>query len=207
MQRLRQTNKKFLTVCNTCPLASIADSHLPTMTFSLDRTVEILERTPTTLQCLITGLNSDWTSANEGPDTWSVFDIIGHLIHGEKTDWIPRAELMLSDKDDKLFTPFDRFAQFENSRNRDLASLLTEFAELRQANIEKLKNFNLTDTDLQKTGIHPSFGSVTLQQLLATWAVHDLNHLSQIARVMAKQYKDAVGPWIEFLGILRVGNF
>ena len=177
------------------------------MTFSLDRTVEILERTPTTLQCLIAGLNSDWTSANEGPDTWSVFDIIGHLIHGEKTDWIPRAEQILSDNDDKLFTPFDRFAQFENSRNRDLASLLSEFAELRQANIEKLKSFNLTDTDLQKTGIHPSFGSVTLEQLLATWAVHDLNHLSQIARVMAKQYKDAVGPWIEFLGILRVGNF
>ena len=173
------------------------------MTFSLDRTIEILERTPAALQCLIAGLNSDWTSSNEGPDTWSVFDIIGHLIHGEKTDWIPRAELILSTKDDKLFTPFDRFAQFENSRNRDLASLLSEFAELRQANIEKLKNFNLTDTDLLKTGIHPSFGPVTLKQLLATWAVHDLNHLSQIARVMAKQYKDAVGPWTEFLGILK----
>jgi hypothetical protein len=173
------------------------------MNFTLEQSIEILERTPLSLSNLLTGLSSEWTSTKEGNDTWSVYDIIGHLIHGEKTDWIPRAEIILSDKTEKTFEPFDRFAQFENSKGKSLTELLEEFTALRKKNIVLLRSMPIHETTLTKKGIHPAFGEVTLSQLLATWVVHDLNHIAQIARVMAKQYKEDVGPWIKYLRILQ----
>lgn len=173
------------------------------MIFSLSNSIEILERTPEILNTMLRNMSEQWTMNNEGEGTWSVYDIIGHLIHGEKTDWIPRMEIILSDKDDKAFEPFDRFAQFEESKGKSLHQLLDEFKNLREKNIEQLRSKNLTDTDMMRTGIHPAFGEVTLAQLLSTWTVHDLNHIAQICRVMAKQYKEEVGPWTAYLGILK----
>ena len=173
------------------------------MEFRLHHAIQILERTPNVLNVLLRDLDANWTSSNEGLETWSPYDIIGHFIHGELTDWIPRAEIILSDKADKSFTPFDRFAQFQNSKGKTLDQLLDEFAYLRKRNLEKLNAFNLADGDLDKTGIHPDFGAVTLRQLLSTWVVHDLNHLGQIERVMAKQYYEEVGPWVPYLKILQ----
>ncbi len=173
------------------------------MNFTLEKSIEILQRTPGVLSAMLQGISNEWTSNNEGGDTWSVYDIVGHLIYGEKTDWIPRAEIILSEEEDKTFEPYDRFAQFKESKGKSLQQLLEEFEKLRSKNIEQLLSKSLTTKDLEKTGIHPAFGEVTLTQLLATWAVHDLNHISQIARVMAKQYEAAVGPWREYLGILK----
>jgi hypothetical protein len=173
------------------------------MQYAVDKSIEILERSPAVLMGLLEGISEEWTSNNEGPDTWSAYDIIGHLIHGDITDWLPRAELILSKHGGKKFTPFDRFAQFENSKGKSLSQLLTEFKEIREVNIQKLKKLNISADDLNKTGVHPAFGEVTLSQLLSCWVVHDLNHISQISRVMAKQYKAGVGPWIEYLRILR----
>lgn len=173
------------------------------MNFSLPKSIEILERTPEVLSLLTKGLSEEWTQTNEGIDTWSVYDIVGHLIHGELTDWIPRMEIILSDKSEKNFLPFDRFAQFENSKGKTFNQLLEEFRELRLTNIGFLKSKNLIDKDLELKGIHPAFGEVTLAQLIATWTVHDLNHIAQICRVMAKQYTGEVGPWIEYLKILK----
>ena len=169
----------------------------------MHQSIEILERTPVVLNNLLEGLSVEWTSNNEGGETWSAYDVIGHLIHGEKTDWLTRVELILSENAEKKFQPFDRFAQFENSKGKTLKQLLHEFTEVRSANIKRLKSLNITEQDLEKTGVHPAFGEVTLSQLLSTWTVHDLDHISQIARVMAKQYKNEVGPWIEFLKILK----
>ena len=173
------------------------------MNFSLAQSIEILERTPMILTAWLDGLSPEWTSSNEGPDTWSAYDIVGHLIHGEKTDWITRAEIILSDLPDKTFKPFDRFAQFEDSKDKTLRQLLTAFTELRAKNIKKLQSLNISEQNLNRTGIHPAFGTVTLVQLLSTWAVHDLDHISQIARVLAKRYKDDTGPWVAYLKILR----
>jgi hypothetical protein len=173
------------------------------MNFSLERSIEILERTPAVLNVLLQGISAEWTSNNEGQDTWSVYDIIGHFIHGEETDWMPRAEIILSENEDKAFVPFDRFAQFENSKGKTLQQLLAEFAMLRKKGIEQLLSKNITAEDLEKKGIHPAFGEVTLSQLLAAWVAHDLNHIAQIARVMAKQYKEATGPWPAYLKILQ----
>lgn len=173
------------------------------MNFTLSKTIEILERTPDTLIVMLENISDDWTTKNEGEDTWSVYDVIGHLIHGEKTDWIPRMEIILSDKPDKNFVPFDRFAQFEKSEKKTLSELLNEFKSIREKNLQLLKSKNITESDLAKTGIHPAFGEVTLQQLFATWMVHDLNHLAQISRVMVKQYQSDVGPWVEYLRILQ----
>ena len=173
------------------------------MNFSMHQSIEILERTPVVLQNLLEGLSAEWTSNNEGGETWSAYDVIGHLIHGDKTDWLTRAELILSYNVEKKFQPFDRFAQFENSKGKTLKQLLDEFKEIRDANIIRLRSLKITEQDLEKTGVHPTFGVVTLSQLLSTWIVHDLNHISQIARVMAKQYKIEAGPWIEFLKILK----
>lgn len=173
------------------------------MEFSLSKSIEILERTPDVLSHLLQNLHPDWTSKNEGDDTWSAYDVIGHLIHGDKTDWLARAEIILSNQKEKRFEPFDRFAQFEGSKGKTLTQLLNEFKTIRTANVERLRKLKITDDDLKATGIHPSFGEVTLAQLLATWVVHDLDHISQISRVMAKQYKEEVGPWIAFLKILR----
>lgn len=174
------------------------------MNFNSDKSIEILERTPTVLSLMLDGISADWTTNNEGAETWSAYDVIGHLIHGEKTDWMPRAELILSDNTNKNFIPFNRFAQFEESKSKTLKQLLNEFKLLREQNIAKLHSVKITDEDLQKKGIHPAFGEVTLSQLLSTWVVHDLDHIVQISRVMAKQYKEAVGPWVEYLKVLRI---
>jgi hypothetical protein len=173
------------------------------MQFDLEKSLEILERTPRVLQSLLQNLSLEWTTQNEGPDTWSPYDVVGHLIHGEKTDWIPRAEIILSSRADKTFPPFNRFAQFEESKGKTLPQLLAEFAALREESVKRLRSFQITHQQLKAKGIHPAFGEVTLSQLLATWVVHDLNHISQIVRVMAKQYKEEVGPWIAFLRILQ----
>ena len=172
------------------------------MEFDLTKSSQVLERTPAVLENLLQDISDDWTMHNEGEETWSPYDIIGHLIHGEQTDWIVRAEIILYN-DDKKFIPFDRFAQFKESEGKDLQQLLKEFQELRKSNIEKLKSFNLTDDDLNKTGIHPELGEITLRQLLSTWTIHDLTHISQITRVMAKQYKEAVGPWTKYFRVLQ----
>lgn len=153
---------------------------------------------------MLQNVSTDWTSNNEGGETWSAYDIIGHLIHAEKTDWIPRMEIILSSKPDKKFEPFDRLAQFEESKGKSLTQLLDEFKNLRQTNIGFLRSKKLTDKDFKEIGIHPAFGEITLSQLLATWTVHDLNHIAQISRVMAKHYKTDVGPWVEYLRILQL---
>lgn len=172
------------------------------MQFSLNRTIEILERTPSVLEALLNDLSDDWTHSNEGDDTWSPFDVVGHLIYGEKTDWIPRMEIILSDREDKTFEPFDRFAQFRESEGKTMPQLLEEFRDLREQNLHILSSKKLSEEDLQKTAGHPALGRVTLSHLLASWATHDLNHIAQIARVMGRQYTRDVGPWKEYLGIL-----
>jgi hypothetical protein len=173
------------------------------MQFDLKKSIEVLERTPIVLEELLSGLSDEWIKNNEGPETWSPYDIIGHLIYGEKTDWVPRMEIILRDNADKSFEPFDRFAQFRESEGKALTQLLGEFKTLRKQNIERLRSVNLNEDDWKLEGKHPAFGQVTLQQLLSAWVVHDLNHISQITRVMAKQYKTEVGPWTEYLRILK----
>lgn len=171
------------------------------MNFDQSKSIEILSNTPSVLESLLKNLSKEWLFSNEGPDTWSPFDIIGHLVHGEKTDWMERMNVIVFRKD-KHFIPFDRFAQFTESKEKTIADLLLEFTDLREKNIESLKSMNLSGDKLDLIGIHPSFGEVTLRQLLSTWVVHDLGHISQITRVMAKQYKHETGPWIEYLPIL-----
>ncbi|HMI68189.1 MAG TPA: DinB family protein [Cyclobacteriaceae bacterium] len=171
------------------------------MQFNLNKSLEILERTPLVVELMLNGLSEEWIKNNEGPETWSPYDILGHLIHGERTDWIPRMEIILSGK--ATFEPFDRLAQFKESKGKTVRQLLDEFKTLRNQNIERLRSKNLIQDDFVLKGKHPAFGPVTLSQLLSTWVVHDLNHISQISRVMAKQYKTEVGPWVEYLGILR----
>ena len=174
------------------------------MQFDIGKAIEILSRTPDTIDAMVSGLSNAWILATEGEGTWSAFDIVGHLIHGEKTDWIVRMEIILNDKEQKTFEPFDRYAQFQSSKGKTLQELLDEFRRLRDQNLATLKSKNLQPHDLLKTGIHPAFGMVTLSQLLATWVVHDLNHITQIARVMANQYKAEVGPWVEYLKVLNI---
>ncbi len=165
--------------------------------------LEILERTPSVLEALLADLSDHWTTGTDGPDTWSPYDVVGHLIHGERTDWIPRMEVILSDRADRTFVPFDRFAQFRDSQGKSLGELLNEFRTLRAASLAHLRARHLTPVDLERTGTHPAFGTVTLRQLLATWTAHDLDHLMQISRVMAKQIGTDVGPWVEYLKVLR----
>ena len=172
------------------------------MQFDLQKSLEILERTPSVLTALLTGVSNDWTQNNEGLDTWSPFDVLGHLIVGEKTDWIPRTEIILSGSKEP-FPPFDMKAQFEASKGKTMGGLLEEFSVLRKQNIAKLKSFELDEQKLNQVGTHPALGEVTLRQMLATWTAHDLGHIAQISRVMAKQYKTEVGPWIQYLGILK----
>ncbi len=173
------------------------------MRFDLHKSIEILERTPFVIEAMIKGISDEWTKSNEGPETWSVYDIVGHLVHGEKTDWLTRMEIILSENANKKFIPFDRFAQVKESRGKSLSMLIEEFKTLRKKNIVKLRLKRIDSTELLKRGIHPEFGKVTLKQLLSTWVVHDLNHIAQISRVMAKQYKPEVGPWVEYLPILN----
>jgi hypothetical protein len=172
------------------------------MQFNLDQSYQILERTPAVLKTLLTGISDDWVMNNEGPETFSPYDVIGHLIHGEKTDWRERATMILEHGESKTFVPYDRFAQFEESKGKSLQQLLSEFEELRGKNLQWLKSLQLTDADLDKTGMHPGLGRVTLKQLLSTWAVHDLTHIAQVSRVMAKQYKEEIGPWVEYFRIM-----
>ena len=172
------------------------------MDFELDQATAVLQTTPAVLQAWLGDLPPEWVRASEGEDTWSPFDILGHLIHGERTDWIPRAEIILSEREVREFEPFDRFAMFADSEGKTIPELLDTFAKLRQETLDRLDALQISEADLDKTGVHPDFGRVTLRQLLATWVAHDLNHLAQIARVMARQYGDEVGLWKEFLGIL-----
>src|SRR5262245_8843832 len=170
--------------------------------FNLDDAVAMLERTPTSLKSLLEDLPENWTQATEGEGTWSPYDVIGHLIHGERTDWVPRAQQIIAGRT-QPFEPFDRFAQLKESQGKSLNQLLQTFAELRRRNLTTLRLMNLTPKDFAREGLHPALGKVTLGQLLATWVVHDLDHVTQIARTMAKAYTDATGPWIEYLSILR----
>jgi len=172
------------------------------MKFQLDHAIEILRQTPYTLSRLLADLSEEWTTSGNDENNWAPYDVIGHLIHGEETDWIPRAEIILGDGDDKTFVPFDRLAQFERSRGRSLDDLLTEFAHLRNTNLEKLVRWELSDEQFALKGMHPELGEVTLEQLLATWVVHDLNHIRQIVTFLAKKYASEVGPWKEYLSIL-----
>lgn len=172
------------------------------MEIQIEQAVAILERTPVVLNQLLRGLPDGWIMRNEGPDTWSPYDIVGHLIHGDEADWIPRARIILEHGEARAFEPFDRFAQFEKSKGKSLAELLDKFEPLRRQNLEELNKMNVTAVLLRKRGRHPDLGEVTLGQLIATWTVHDLSHISQITRVMCKQYGDTVGPWKEYLPIL-----
>jgi hypothetical protein len=172
------------------------------MNFDLAASVAVLERTPQTFRAMLGGLSPVWTDATEGPDSWSPWVILGHLIHGERDDWIPRAEIILEQGADRRFTPYDRFAQFQESKGKLLTQLLDEFAELRGQNMATLAGWRITSEQLSLTGEHPEFGSVTLRQLLSTWVAHDLGHIAQTARVMAKQYREAVGPWRAYLPVL-----
>jgi len=172
------------------------------MEFQLSRALEILERTPGTFRALLGGLPEDWTAPNEGPDTFSAFDNLGHLIHGERTDWIPRARIILAQGTNRRFEPFDRFAQYRESQGKRVAVLLDEFARLRAANLATLRGWKVGERELALVGEHPALGPVTLRQLLATWVAHDLGHVAQAARVLARQYREAVGPWREYLPVL-----
>jgi len=170
--------------------------------FDLELAIDVLRRTPAVLAALLAELPDDWTRSTEGPDTFSAFDNLGHLIDGEETDWIPRARLILARGPNVRFEPYDRFRHRERNAGRTLGALLAEFAELRQANLGELRSWRLDQAALELPGHHPTLGRVTLRQLLAAWVVHDLGHLAQVARVMAKQYTDATGPWVAFLPVL-----
>jgi len=170
--------------------------------FVMADAVSVLARTPATLDALLRGLPDDWVTANEGAETWSPFDVLGHLIHGEKTDWVPRARILLEHGDARAFEPFDRFAQFAESEERTVTSLLDEFAVLRRQSLRDLAALQITNADLDRRGRHPAFGAVTLRQLLATWVAHDLDHIVQISRVLARQYADEVGPWRAYLRVI-----
>ena len=171
--------------------------------FNLDQTIALLSRTPASLDALLRDLPDFWASRNEGDKTWSAVDVIGHLIHGDKTDWMPRAKMILQSGDTRPFEPFDRWAQERESKGKSLGGLLDEFTRLRTENLKELRRLNLRTEDFEKRGLHPALGKVTLSQLLATWVVHDLTHLHQISRIMANQYREAVGPWSAYLGVLQ----
>lgn len=173
------------------------------MNFELAQAIEILRRTPVTLNSLLRDLPEPWLVQNEGPETWSPYDVIGHLIHGDETDWIPRAKMIVEHGDTRAFEPFDRVAMFEESRGKTIAELLDTFARLRAESLRELRSLNLNDDLLDKHGRHPELGVVTLRQLLSTWVVHDLGHIRQVVRVMSKQYREAVGPWKAYLSILE----
>lgn len=173
------------------------------MQHNLRDTISFLSRTPVVLDALLRDLPETWALQNEGEKTWSAFDILGHLIHGERTDWMPRAKMILQFGESKAFEPFDRWAQERESQGKSLAQLLDEFARLRSENLSELRALNLKPEDLARRGRHPALGAVTLSQLLATWATHDLTHLHQVSRVMAHQYREGVGPWSEYLGVLH----
>jgi hypothetical protein len=170
---------------------------------NLQQTISLLGRTPAALDALLRDLPETWTLCNEGENSWNAFDVVGHLIHCERTDWMPRARTVLQFGETRTFEPFDRFAQLRENRDKSLAPLLDEFARLRSDNLTELRALNLQQEDLARRGRHPALGVVTLSQLLATWAAHDLTHLHQISRIMAHQYRETVGPWSIYLGVLQ----
>ena len=173
------------------------------MNFSKNQAIEMLSSTPSVLNTQLNALSAVWTHTPEGPDQWSVFDIVGHLVHGEKTDWTNRIKIIMGNQVNKTFPPFDRFAQLLDNKDKSLQDLLDEFQVLRTRNLDFLKSIECDEAQLARTGIHPALGEVTLRNLLSTWVAHDLNHCSQINRVMAKRYSDDVGPWKEYLPILN----
>jgi hypothetical protein len=173
------------------------------MGFDLEQTIALLSRTPSCLDALLQDLPESWTLANEGSKTWSPFDIVGHLIHGERTDWMARTRMILAQGENRTFDPFDRLAQERESQGKSIRELLDEFARLRSENLDSLRALNLQPADFSRRGRHPALGVVTLSELLATWAVHDLTHLHQLSRVMAYQYREVVGPWSAYLGVLH----
>ncbi len=173
------------------------------MDFQISKTIEVLTQTPATIKSLLGSLSDDWIYASSEESEWNAFDIVGHYIHGEQTDWIPRSEIILAQGENRTFESFDRFAQFEISEGKTLSELLETFATMREQNIETLKSWNLSDEQLKLKGIHPELGEVTLKELLATWAVHDLTHIRHVSIVLAKQYAENVGVWKEYLTILN----
>ncbi len=173
------------------------------MEHKLQHTISLLACTPAALNALLRDLPETWTLRNEGENTWSAFDVVGHLIHGEKTDWMPRAKMVLQFGEKRTFEVFDRLAQVRESQGKSLGELLDEFARLRSQNLAELRGLNLRRQDLELRGRHPAFGVVTLSELLATWAAHDLTHLHQISRIMAHQYRETVGPWTAYLGVMQ----
>jgi hypothetical protein len=175
------------------------------MTFDLAEAIAVLERTPATFKALLSGLPDEWIGCDEGPDTFSPFDNVGHLIHGERSDWIARARIILAQGANRRFEPYDRFAQVRESKGKSLGKLLDEFAKLREQNLAQLRSWQLSERELALEGEHPELGTVTLRQLLATWVAHDLGHIAQTARVMAKRYREDVGPWRAYLPVLDRG--
>jgi len=173
------------------------------MKFETEKAYPVLDRTPAILFSLLSGLDKQWIFNNEGPETFSPFDVVGHLIHGEKTDWPDRVLLIIEKGTSSPFVPYDRFAMYKESEGKTLDQLLKEFEALRKKNMEWMRSLNLSEQDLAKKGIHPNFGEVTMSQLISAWVVHDLTHIAQISRVMAKQYKEEVGPWVAFLRVLN----
>jgi hypothetical protein len=173
------------------------------MQHNLDHTIALLSRTPAALNALLRDLPEEWTRRNEGEGTFSAFDVVGHLIHGDRTDWIPRARVILEHGETRPFDKFDRLAQVRESQGKSLSQLLDEFTRVRAEKLTELHGLKLTKQDLERRGSHPSLGAVSLSQLLATWAAHDLTHLHQLSRVMAHQYRGAVGPWTRYLGVMH----
>jgi hypothetical protein len=173
------------------------------MAHDLNQTIRLLSRTPAALNALLRDLPEEWTLRNEGEGTWTVFDVVGHLVHADHTDWMPRVKTILEFGEEKSFEPFDRLGQREECAGKSLAALLDEFLLVRAKRLDELQALNLREEDLSKRGLHPSLGVVTLSELLATWAAHDMTHLHQIARVMAHQYREDVGPWSTYLGVLH----
>lgn len=170
---------------------------------NLAMTLALLARTPATLDTLLRDLPDAWTFRNEGEGTWSAYETVGHLIHGERTDWLPRTRIILEHGETRPFDPFDRWGHVKEVEGKTLGQLLDEFSSLRNANLDELRKLNLTSSDMERRGTHPEFGAITLSQLLATWAAHDLTHLHQITRVMAHQYRTEVGPWTQYLGVMQ----
>lgn len=173
------------------------------MKFQVEQAAEILSNTPLVLKSLLGNLSGDWTENINDSEDWGPFDVVGHYIHGEETDWIPRAEIILKQGENITFEPFDRFAQFEKSKGKTLGELLDDFAQLRKKSLETLESWNLTDEQLQLKGMHPELGLVNLEKLLSTWVVHDLTHIRQIVTFLAKKYSGNVGVWKEYLSILK----
>jgi len=173
------------------------------MTHNLENTMAVLERTPRALDALLWGLPDAWTKTNEGGATFTAQDVIAHLVHGERADWVARARMILEYGESKTFARFDRMGHVKESEGKSLGELLDEFARLRAANVVELRSWKLGKAELEKRGRHPGFGTVTLSELLATWAVHDMTHLHQISRILAHQYRELVGPWSVYLGVLQ----